>query len=124
MQWTNTILLACPPNIPFGGEATYDFTTASSISDLESFWTVDGGVKFGDPTILTFDKSAGAKFTISKDNQAPTLVSKNYLFFGKVEITIQAAPGKGIVTAITLLSDSLDELDWVSLKNHKDFESS
>ena len=75
---------------------------------------MDGGVKFGDPTILTFDKAAGARFTISKDNQAPTLVSKNYLFFGKVEVIVQAAPGKGIVTAITLLSDSLDELDWVS----------
>ena len=114
----------CPPNIAFGGEATYDFTTASSIADLEGFWIVDGGIKFGDPTILTFDKGAGARFTISKDNQAPTLVSKNYLFFGKVEVTVQAAPGKGIVTAVTLLSDTLDELDWVrSRRKHRMDES-
>jgi hypothetical protein len=62
---------------------------------------------------VTLNKANGATFIISRDGQAPTLVSKQYLFFGKVEVTIRAAPGQGIVTALTLLSDSLDELDFV-----------
>jgi beta-glucanase (GH16 family) len=32
--------------------------------------------------------------------------------FGRVEVTMQAAPGTGIVTSIVLESDDLDEIDW------------
>lgn len=45
---------------------------------------------------------------------APTLVSRKYMLFGKVSVTVKAAKGRGIVTAITLKSDSGDEIDWVS----------
>lgn len=44
---------------------------------------------------------------------APTLVSNKYLLFGKISVTLQAAKGKGLITAVVLKSDSGDEIDWV-----------
>lgn len=35
-----------------------------------------------------------------------------YIMFGKVEFTIKAAPGTGIVSSAVLQSDDLDEIDW------------
>jgi beta-glucanase (GH16 family) len=32
--------------------------------------------------------------------------------FGKVEVTLKAAPGAGIVSSVVLQSDDLDEIDW------------
>lgn len=50
--------------------------------------------------------------------QAPTLTSKDYLFFGKVTVELQAAKGKGLITAIVLKSDSGDEIDFVRTFTH------
>lgn len=52
----------------------------------------------------------GAVFNISAPYQSPTLQSKDYVFFGEIDVVVQAAPGRGIVTAITLQSDDLDEV--------------
>ncbi|KAL0939783.1 glycosyl hydrolase family 16 protein [Colletotrichum truncatum] len=101
----------CPANPAFGGDASYDFRNAAKIDDLESFFIVDGGVKYN-PKVMTFSKDTGAKMIIFEENNAPTLTSKNYIFFGKVEVELQAAPGQGIVTSIVLQSDALDEIDW------------
>ncbi len=60
-------------------------------------------------TTITYD-SNGATFSISKNGDSPTLHSGNYIFFGHVEIELQAAEGKGIITSLVLLSDSLDEV--------------
>lgn len=95
----------------FGGEASYDFRTAKSIDDLESFFIVDGGVKYN-PKVMSFDGDTGSQMTIYEEQNAPTLTSTPYLFFGKVEVELQAAPGRGIVTSIVLQSDALDEIDW------------
>ncbi|CZT17118.1 related to rAsp f 9 allergen [Ramularia collo-cygni] len=54
----------------------------------------------------------GAVFTISKEGQAPTMETDFYFLFGKVEVTMKAAPGTGIVSSIVLESDDLDEIDW------------
>jgi len=56
--------------------------------------------------------SKGAEFTISKAGQAPTIETDFYIFFGYVEVKMQAAPGTGIVSSIVLESDDLDEIDW------------
>ncbi|WYZ34040.1 hypothetical protein EsH8_I_000316 [Colletotrichum jinshuiense] len=101
----------CPANPAFGGDASFDFRTAKSIKDLESFFVVDDGVKFNSK-VMSFSADTGAQMTIFEENNAPTLTSKNYLFFGKVEVELQAAPGRGIVSSIVLQSDALDEIDW------------
>lgn len=79
-----------------------DFTSGSGAA--KSWSTAQG-------TTLTYGDN-GAEFTISKAGQAPTFQSDFYIFFGRVEVTMQAAPGTGIVSSIVLESDDLDEIDW------------
>ncbi|KAL9942847.1 hypothetical protein D7B24_005374 [Verticillium nonalfalfae] len=101
----------CKPNPAFGGAAKYDFTTATKLDDLNSFFTVDPGVVYNDKQ-MSFDGGAGASMIIFEESNAPTLTSKEYLFFGKVECVLRASPGQGIITSIVLQSDALDEIDW------------
>jgi beta-glucanase (GH16 family) len=63
-------------------------------------------------TTLEYDKELGAVYTINKETDAPTVQSNKYIFFGQVDVTLKAAPGKGIVTSVVLQSDDLDEIDW------------
>lgn len=56
--------------------------------------------------------SEGAEFIVAKKGDAPTIGSETYLHYGKVEVTMKAAPGQGIISSIVLQSDNLDEVDW------------
>ncbi|KAK0354086.1 hypothetical protein LTR91_016230 [Friedmanniomyces endolithicus] len=56
--------------------------------------------------------SQGAEFTITKAGQAPTIQTDFYIFFGRIDVKMRAAPGTGIVSSIVFLSDDLDEIDW------------
>lgn len=49
---------------------------------------------------------------MKKETEAPTITSTKYLFFGKVDVELTAAPGQGIVTSVVLQSDDRDEIDW------------
>jgi beta-glucanase (GH16 family) len=91
----------CKPDPAVGGTITVDFTQGPN--DL---FDVAAG------TTLTYDKQKGAVFTIAKDGQAPTITSKKYIFFGRVEVECLASSGTGIVTSSVLQSDDLDEIDW------------
>lgn len=42
----------------------------------------------------------------------PTLVSNFYIMWGKLEMTMKAAPGAGVISSLVLQSDDLDEIDW------------
>lgn len=79
-----------------------DFTTGSSANVN---WSPATG------TTMVYGKN-GAEFTIAKAGQAPTLQTDFYIFFGKIDVVMQAAPGTGIVSSIVLESDDLDEIDW------------
>ncbi|EAA35967.1 glycoside hydrolase family 16 protein [Neurospora crassa] len=61
---------------------------------------------------VDFDMDQGAAFTISKQGDSPTLRSKFYFFWGRTEIWMKAAQGRGIVSSVMFLSDDLDEIDW------------
>ncbi|PMD31232.1 glycoside hydrolase family 16 protein [Hyaloscypha variabilis F] len=87
----------CPADTALGKSISVDFTQGS----VNSF-TASGTV--------TYD-SSGAQFTIAKSGDAPTLTSVFYIMFGKVSITMKAAPGAGIVSSLVLQSDDLDEID-------------
>lgn len=80
-----------------GKSISVDFTEGS----------VDSFTASGSPT---YD-SNGVSFTISESGDAPQLTSIFYIMFGKVEITMKAAPGAGIVSTLVLESDDLDEID-------------
>jgi beta-glucanase (GH16 family) len=80
-----------------------DFTQGKSA--LASWSTAAG-------TSLTYDGTKGAQFIINGKNQAPTISSDFYIFFGRVDVKMQAAPGVGIVSSMVLQSEDLDEIDW------------
>lgn len=63
-------------------------------------------------TKLAHDKELGAVYVIENEDNAPTVASEKYIFFGRVDVTLRAAPGNGIVTSVVLQSDDLDEIDW------------
>ncbi|KAI1827374.1 concanavalin A-like lectin/glucanase domain-containing protein [Xylaria intraflava] len=92
---------ACPPDPAFGqGTVVVDFTKGKS--DL--FTIADG-------TTLEYSGN-GAAFTINKETEAPTITSTKYMFFGRLDVEVQVAPGTGIVTSVVLQSDDRDEIDW------------
>ncbi|KAF2088689.1 glycoside hydrolase family 16 protein [Saccharata proteae CBS 121410] len=80
-----------------GKAVNIDFSSASDSFDSE------GPVSYG---------SNGASFTITKSGDSPKITSKWYIMFGKVEYTLKAAPGAGIVSSAIMQSDDLDEIDW------------
>lgn len=62
--------------------------------------------------------SDGVVLSIKEAANAPLIRSDKYIFYGKVEYEMKAAPGAGIITGATLQSDDLDEIDieWVGSK--------
>ncbi|TVY40726.1 putative extracellular glycosidase [Lachnellula occidentalis] len=93
----NPLFGTCPADTALGKAINIDFTQG----EVNSFTAT------GSPT---YD-SSGAHFTIAKSGDAPQLSSIFYIMFGKVELTMKPAPGKGIVSTLVLESDDLDEID-------------
>ncbi|KAI5866112.1 glycoside hydrolase family 16 protein [Durotheca rogersii] len=90
----------CPDEPALGGTINVDFTQGAN-----DFFTLADGTK------LTYDDN-GAVFTINKETQAPTISSKKYIFFGKIDLVVRASTGVGVVTSFVLQSANLDEIDW------------
>lgn len=88
----------CPADPALGGSVSVDFRNGAS-----NEFTAQGAPTYN---------SDGAVLTVAKAGDAPTLVSKWYIMFGKYSVTMKAAPGKGIVSSLVLQSDDLDEIDW------------
>ncbi|RYP03522.1 hypothetical protein DL764_005077 [Monosporascus ibericus] len=99
--WTacNPLTNTCPANTALGMAIDVDFTQGA----VNSFEASGGTV--------TYD-SNGAAFTVNRGGDAPQLTSVFYIMFGRVEFTLKAAPGAGIVSSFVLQSDCLDEIDW------------
>ncbi|KAJ5090159.1 hypothetical protein N7532_008843 [Penicillium argentinense] len=96
----NPLEKSCPADPALGkSNQKFDFTSGSS-----SEFTASGSV--------SYDNSNGATFTISQKGDGPLIQSNWYIMFGRVEFTIKAAPGTGIVSSAVLQSDDLDEIDW------------
>lgn len=102
----NPLQQTCQPDTALGKSISADFTAGAS----DQFTTS------GNPT---FD-SNGASLTVAKSGDAPTISSKWYIMFGKVEIVMKAAPGQGIVSSAVLQSDDLDEIDWEIIGSQTD----
>ncbi|KAK2595346.1 transglycosylase [Conoideocrella luteorostrata] len=99
----------CPADPAMGkNNGDCDFTKGA----CDVFTVMDG-------TPVTYD-SRGAVFKMAKQGQAPTLRSNEYIFFGRVEVEVQAAPGKGIITSLVLLSDNLDEIDYETVGSNNE----
>lgn len=97
-----TSIESCSPD---DGQKEYTFSTDfTKDSSLDGWETAAGNVTFDDN---------GAAFTINEKGDAPTIDTKDYFFFGRVDVEMKAAPGTGVVSSIVMESDDLDEIDWV-----------
>ncbi|EME42242.1 glycoside hydrolase family 16 protein [Dothistroma septosporum NZE10] len=97
---------SCNPTKQSG--CTADTALGTSLSVNFQDGASDQFTAQGNPT---YDHN-GAAFTVAQSGQAPTIISKWYIMFGKVSVTLKAAPGQGIVSSAVLQSDDLDEIDW------------
>jgi len=97
----NPLNETCPANPALGTKESFTFNKTQNGQLWE---TVVGPIEY--------DPETGAKFTINEQGDSPTLRTKFYFFFGRVEFVLKAASGKGIVSSMMLLSDDLDEIDW------------
>lgn len=84
----------------------------SKVVDIDFRKGANSFFKPADGTTLKYDDNLGAIFSIANENNAPTIGSKKYIFFGQVDVTVRAARGVGVVTSFVLQSDDLDEIDW------------
>ncbi|KAI5918069.1 concanavalin A-like lectin/glucanase domain-containing protein [Camillea tinctor] len=99
--------VTCAPN-PGLNQYSYfiDFTNPST--DPSKDWSTS---KYSTITYNTKGKN-GAEFTFAKRYDAPQLFTNFYLFFGRVDVELQVAPGVGIISSSVLMSDDFDEIDW------------
>lgn len=96
----------CPADTALGKTIQLDFTTDSYDEYFEVTGLGNGNVGYG--------TSEGLAITMNGKGDAPTLNSKFYIFFGKVEMVLKGSPGSGIISSFVLESDDLDEVDLVS----------
>lgn len=90
----------CPPCEALNMDYNFDWTHASNSTTWDR---TNGNILYED---------TGAKFTVAKQKDGPTLTSQWHIMFGHVEVHLKAAPGQGIVSSIVIQSDNLDEIDW------------
>jgi beta-glucanase (GH16 family) len=106
----------CPDNPALG--TTFDYTFNDTLAEMDSrYFNVTAGA-----SLITFDKD-GAAFAIRKHKDSVLVKTGFYIFYGRVEAILQAAPGQGIISSMNLLSDDLDEIDWELLGGKHDTAS-
>lgn len=71
-------------------------------SDYFKERSTKSGIHYGDD---------GLTLTLSKRLDNPSLMSDFYIMFGRVEVSLKAGNGKGIVSSFYLQSNDLDEID-------------
>ncbi|KAF5861593.1 hypothetical protein ETB97_012759 [Aspergillus alliaceus] len=94
----NPLKESCPADPAFGTSALFDLTKS-----VPKRWKPVGAVT---------QNNDGVALAVAKKLDGPLLQSDFYIMFGRVEFTIKAAPGTGIVSSAVLQSDCLDEIDW------------
>lgn len=90
---------SCQADKALATDLSEDFSTKSSNFEIVS---AESGVSYGDD---------GLTLTIKKRLDNPSLKSKFYIMFGRIEAHIKAGNGTGIVSSFYLQSDDLDEID-------------
>ncbi|KAI9819084.1 MAG: hypothetical protein M1826_001176 [Phylliscum demangeonii] len=88
----------CPPDPALAKSVAFDFTKGPSDQ-----FTARGNPTYGPD---------GVSFTIAKPGDSPQINSNFYIMFGKMEVSMKAAAGAGVVSSVVMQSDDLDEIDW------------
>lgn len=92
----------CPDNPALGIEHHFHFNSSPPLGTWEETAAGD----------ITYDPEKGAIFKLTKQGDSPTLRTKFYFFGGRTEMMLKCAPGRGIISSMMWLSDTLDEVDW------------
>ncbi|WEJ94093.1 transglycosylase [Yamadazyma tenuis] len=90
---------SCPSEKALATDVAYQFTSESDDFEVTS---IPSGISYSDN---------GVTMTIAKRYDNPTLMSKFYIMFGRVEVSMKAGNGTGIVSSFYLQSNDLDEID-------------
>jgi beta-glucanase (GH16 family) len=94
----------CPADPALG--TTYNVTFDASMTQLDAnLWNVTAGSQ-----LIQFSAN-GTEFSISESGQSVTVETTFYIFWGTVEVMMQAASGQGIISTFDMLSNDLDEID-------------
>jgi beta-glucanase (GH16 family) len=101
--WGN---VTCPDDAALGTTIDYAFNDTQAEMDPRYF-NVTAGEK-----LISFSKDEGVAFTMRKHGDSVRVQTNFYIFYGRVEAIMQAAPGRGVISSVNLLSDDLDEIDW------------
>ncbi len=62
------------------------------------------------PSRITYGDD-GVNFTLAERLDNPSLVSNDYIMFGRLEVQLKSAKGQGVISSFYLQSDDLDEID-------------
>jgi len=91
----------CPDMPALGGNATFNFNDTWNTNIWEK--KNQGKAEWS---------KFGTSFQVDVRGDSPNINSNFYLFFGRVEVVMKAAPGQGIISSAILQSEDLDEIDW------------
>lgn len=94
---------SCAPHPALGRSYTCNFDAPL---DDATWKTTAGKVEMEDD---------GGKFSVAGRLHSTTIQSQFYIFFGRLEVLMKAARGRGVVSSIVIQSETLDEIDfeWV-----------
>jgi hypothetical protein len=95
----------CPNMQALGSNATFTFTK-TGIPSNDKVWMKQNNGK------IDWAEKEGATFTIERSGDSPMVQSRFYMLFGRLEVVMKAAKGRGIVSSAILQSEALDEIDW------------
>ncbi|CDK26028.1 unnamed protein product [Kuraishia capsulata CBS 1993] len=90
---------SCSPDKALATSIAVDFTEASDYFGVYS--TADE----------IFYNDTGLTLTLAERFDNPSLKSKFYIMFGRVEVELKSSYGQGVVSSFYLQSDDLDEID-------------
>jgi len=98
----NPLNSTCPDDPALGTSFNQTYSSGSSLDT--NLWNLTAGSpQFSDN---------GAEFQIVSSGDSVTAQTNFYIFWGRIEVWMQAAAGTGIISSLVLLSDDLDEIDW------------
>jgi len=94
----------CPDMEALGGNATFNWNK-TGIPNNDKIWRMPNQGK------IDWNEK-GATFAIERSGDSPTANSVFYMLFGRLEVVMKVATGKGIISSAILQSEALDEIDW------------
>lgn len=92
----------CPDDPALSGK--YNHNYASSKGAAPDFKGSNAGT--------IYYQGDGAHFQVKDRGDSPTIISNFYFMYGRYEVRMKSAKGKGIVSSIVMQSDVRDEIDW------------